>query len=81
MNETLDYYEKNAETFADSTADVDFSETQDLFLKELKAGASVLDFGCGSGRDSKYFLEKEFKVTVKIGTVYLYNFITFLTIS
>lgn len=71
MNETLDYYEKNAKEFADSTADVDFSETQDLFLKELKVGASVLDFGCGSGRDSKCFLKKGFKVTALDGSAKL----------
>ena len=71
MNDTLDYYEKNAKEFADSTADVDFSETQELFLKELKAGATILDFGCGSGRDSKYFLDKGFKVMALDGSAKL----------
>lgn len=28
----------------------------------LPAGAYILDFGCGSGRDTKYFLEKGFQV-------------------
>ena len=40
MNETLDYYDKNAETFSNGTADIEFSEMEDQFLSELKDGAS-----------------------------------------
>ena len=36
MNETLDYYDKNAETFAGGTADIEFSAMQDLFLSFLQ---------------------------------------------
>ncbi len=32
MSETLDYYEKNAEAFVNGTADIEFSEMQDMFL-------------------------------------------------
>ena len=35
MSETIDYYEKNAQDFADSTSDIEFSEIQDTFLAEL----------------------------------------------
>lgn len=35
---------------------------QDAFLSYLKPGARILDFGCGSGRDTKYFLEHGFEV-------------------
>lgn len=68
MNETLDYYDKNAETFAGGTADIEFSAMQDLFLSFLKEGASILDFGCGSGRDTRYFLQKGYKVTALDGS-------------
>ena len=71
MNETIDYYERNAEGFADSTVDIEFSEMQDAFLKELKDGAAILDFGCGSGRDSKYFLKKGYQVTALDGSARL----------
>lgn len=54
---TLDYYNQNAQSFATGTVSVDFHETQDRFLKLLDKGILVLDFGCGSGRDTKYFLE------------------------
>ena len=68
MSETIEYYEKNAQDFAASTADIEFSELQDTFLSELKNGASVLDFGCGSGRDSLYFLQKGYNVTALDGS-------------
>lgn len=61
-NKTLDYYNNNAETFVAGTVSVDFKETQDKFLKRLKPGDSILDFGCGSGRDAKYFLNFGFLV-------------------
>ncbi len=68
MSETIDYYDNNAENYADSTANIDFSEMQDAFLLEIKAGASILDFGCGSGRDSLYFLQKGYNVTALDGS-------------
>ena len=54
---TLDYYNQTAQSFVEGTVSVDFHETQDRFLKLLDKGSLVLDFGCGSGRDTKYFLE------------------------
>jgi 2-polyprenyl-3-methyl-5-hydroxy-6-metoxy-1,4-benzoquinol methylase len=32
------------------------------FLLKLPTGAYILDFGCGSGRDTKYFLGHGYKV-------------------
>lgn len=65
---TLNYYNENATVFSAGTQNVDFHDTQDLFLSYLKSGASILDFGCGSGRDTKYFLEKGFHVTATDGS-------------
>ena len=53
MRKTLLYYEQNAENFIRETREVDFSEVQELFLSKLEKGALILDFGCGSGRDTK----------------------------
>ena len=61
-NKTLDYYNNNARRFTSDTLDVEFSDIQDRFLAELQPGDLILDFGCGSGRDSRYFLQKGYKV-------------------
>lgn len=60
MKDTLQYYNTNAEVFMGSTKDVGFAEIQNKFLRYLKRGDKVLDFGCGSGRDTKYFLSQGF---------------------
>ena len=66
-NKTIDYYNQNADLFVQGTVSVDFKETQDKFL-QLLTGKTVLDFGCGSGRDTKYFLESGFDVTATDGS-------------
>ena len=59
---TLDYYNRNATFFSDGTLNVDFSDIQDKFLSYFPTGSLILDFGCGSGRDTLYFLNKGMKV-------------------
>ena len=58
-NETIEYYNTNAEKFVHGTVNVDFRETQEGFLKYIPPRGRILDFGCGSGRDAKYFQVKE----------------------
>ena len=41
---------------------------QNRFLAKLHKGAFILDFGCGSGRDTKYFLENGFAVEAMDGS-------------
>lgn len=62
MNNTLKYYDMNAEKFVEGTVSVDFVATQNKFLDKLPVNASILDFGCGSGRDTKYFLDQGMNV-------------------
>ena len=62
MNHTLNYYNSNAYDFVSGTVDVAFTEMQDIFLECIPAGGKILDFGCGSGRDTKYFLSKGYEV-------------------
>ena len=65
---TLTYYNTHAKDFVQGTVAVDFHITQDRFLAQLAAGVSILDFGCGSGRDTKYFLEHGFAVEATDGS-------------
>lgn len=66
--DTLAYYDKHAQAFCDSTADVEFTQIQDRFLALLPTGGTILDFGCGSGRDAKYFLSRGFSVEATDGS-------------
>ena len=70
-DKTLDYYNQNAATFVSSTVSVDFKPTQDKFLGKLNADAYILDFGCGSGRDTKYFMSQGYKVDAIDGSAKL----------
>ena len=68
MNRTLEYYNKHANTFFDGTVSADFKDTQDKFLSLLPPKGLILDFGCGSGRDTLYFLQKGFRVNAIDGS-------------
>ena len=68
MDKTIEYYNQNADMFAQGTRLVDFSVVQERFSKMLPVGSRILDFGCGSGRDTKYFLEKGYRVEATDGS-------------
>ena len=70
-NNTLGYYNKNSVDFVHSTRDVDFREIQDKFLGLIAPKSLILDFGCGSGRDTKYFLSKGYIVEAWDGSIEL----------
>ncbi len=61
MTPTLTYYNQNAHQFTQVTLSVDFAAMQQRFLDKLPAGGLILDFGCGSGRDTKAFIDKGFQ--------------------
>lgn len=68
---TINYYNSNATEFVSGTVSVDFEATQKKFTDRLPQGAMILDFGCGSGRDTKYFLEQGYRVEATDGSVEL----------
>jgi SAM-dependent methyltransferase len=51
-----DYYQNNAQSFYNDTVDIDLGPIYRQFTDALPDYGSVLDAGCGSGRDSRYFL-------------------------
>ena len=67
-NNTLAYYDTYADEFYKSTVTVEFTTMQECFLAKLQNDSYILDFGCGSGRDTRYFLEKGYHVDVVDGS-------------
>lgn len=61
--DSSDYYSKNAGEYFERTVNIDMQENHDRFLLQLSEGGSILDLGCGSGRDSAYFVSCGYDVT------------------
>lgn len=59
---SIEYYNKNAEEFYQGTVSADMSEACEKFLKYIAPGGRILDAGCGSGRDSLYFIKRGYEV-------------------
>ncbi|MFO0647394.1 MAG: hypothetical protein U0326_14235 [Polyangiales bacterium] len=63
MTETLDWYNANADAFADGAHAVDLSALRGAFTRGARARRAVLDLGSGSGRDALAFEAAGFRVT------------------
>lgn len=61
--QTLDYYERHAESYFIATRDADLSALYERFVQELPKGAHILDAGSGSGRDTLAFLQRGYAVS------------------
>ena len=71
MRNTIEYYNQNAKSFIEGTLTVDFTRVQNMFLNFLPQNSVILDFGCGSGRDTKCFLEHGYQVEAIDGSIEL----------
>lgn len=60
---TLNYYNQHAQTFSDSTLNVDMSALYAEFLPLITKHGHILDAGCGSARDAMYFKQQGFTVS------------------
>ena len=65
---TINYYDNNAHEFYKSTVNVEFTTMQKRFLSKLQRGSIILDFGCGSGRDIKFFMQQGYVVDAMDGS-------------
>ena len=65
--QTLSFYNSNAEQYVAETIDLDISENRDLFLSYIPNAGHILDLGCGSGRDSRFFIDNNYSVTAVDG--------------
>ncbi|EKY26713.1 class I SAM-dependent DNA methyltransferase [Clostridium celatum] len=67
-DKTVDFYNSNSKSYVESTLDIDMSHLYSDFLSEIPSGGAILDLGCGSGRDSKVFIDKGYKITAVDGS-------------
>ena len=65
------FYQQHAASYAQETLTLDMREHYRHFLQHLPASAHILDLGCGSGRDSRYFLDNGYEVTALDGSAEL----------
>jgi SAM-dependent methyltransferase len=78
-NRTIDYYNNHVSLFNNDTVTADMSDAQDRFLAHLQKShpgqepcqLHLLDFGCGSGRDTKFFLDQGYLVSALDGSAQL----------
>lgn len=55
---TRNYYNNNADIFFNNTIDVNVESLYQEFIPYLPTKARIIDAGCGSGRDTLYFLNQ-----------------------
>ncbi len=68
MFNSFKFYETNSQRFFEQTVNIDMGEFYQQFLELIPEHGHILDLGCGSGRDTKYFLESGYQVTAIDGS-------------
>lgn len=73
IKDTLYYYDKNSKNYYEEWNKKFINnyhfDVPDVFLKYLEPSATILDLGCGTGRDSLYFKEKGYFVKALDGSL------------
>lgn len=60
FQDTIEWYNQHAEEYAAATVQKIPQEEIDQFTQLLPQGATILDAGCGAGRDTNVFSQKSF---------------------
>lgn len=63
IDNTINFYNENSKEYNENTINIEMKDVYDEFLKSIPNKGSILDCGCGSGRDSVYFQDKNYLVT------------------
>jgi SAM-dependent methyltransferase len=62
LRATKSFYEREAKAYATETQELPLDHLWDAFGKHLAPNASILDLGCGAGRDLKEFVRRGYQV-------------------
>lgn len=62
INTTKNYYENSSNKYFKETVNNLMDSTLEKFIQFLPENGRILDLGCGSGRDSKYLMNRGFQV-------------------
>lgn len=60
---TIPFYDNNGQDFFERSKSIDLTPLYATLAKYIPESAHILDAGCGSGRDSKAFLERGYTVS------------------
>ncbi len=61
-NNMADFYQEHFESYYEKTAHIDPASFLEPLARQLSPGARILDIGCGSGRDMRWFKERGFEL-------------------
>ena len=60
---TILFYDTHSEEFAQAANTADMRRDYERFLKYVPKGGSIVDMGCGSGRDLKFFRQSGYSAS------------------
>ncbi len=65
----IDFYNREATRYKEERNEIKgFDEVYKPFINRVKPNGKILDFGCGSGRDSMFFKEHDYEVVALDGS-------------